>query len=174
MGELRKGENDFYNLLEGCSPTHPSKKRDEAYDKWDEYYGDEQYSYVVYALLDITKPGPFTFGPLTFTHSPFYIGHGNSKKRVKKSRDYFQQADEYSLKVNKMKQIYEQTGNPYMRVTLIGSFKTKNKAALVERKIIQLIRDCGHILDNSNFSFCEVPLREEDYMLMSNNYIITT
>lgn len=174
MGEGWRGKEDFYKLLEGCCETGNSKEKDEAHDAWDDYYGKGSFDFDVYSLLDIRKPGSYIFGPLVFTHSPFYIGHGNGKQRVKKSRDYLQQSGEYNLKVKKMEEIYKETGNSSMRVKIIGKFKTKNKAALVERKIIQLIRDNGHVLDNSDFRLCEVPLKPEDYKLMDHTYMVTT
>ena len=173
MGEIWQGKEDFYDLKEGCCEKGNSKRKDEAYDRWDDYYGKGTYDFVVYALLDETLPGPFKFGPLEFEYSPFYIGHGDSRERVRKSRDYLQQSDEYNLKVKKMEMIYEKTGNPYMRVKIIGHFKTKNKASLVERKIIQLMRDCGHILDNSAFNLCEIPLKEDDYKTLSEMFLVT-
>jgi len=176
MGETRQGQTDELNLLEGCPKKGHSRERNEAYEMWDKYYGTGSYDFIVYALLDDRYPGPYIFGPLTFTHSPFYIGHGNAKKRAQKSSNYLQQAGEYNLKVKKMAEIYKVTGNPYMRTKSIGSFKTKNKAALVERKIIQLIMyEHNHMLYNSAFNRCHVPLTKDDYKLMNPdpNHIIT-
>jgi len=165
MGETIKGKKAGVILIK----EGHSLKRDILYEQWDINFGIGSYDYVVYSLLDDRFPGPHTYGPLTFKYVPFYIGHGEAKKRAQKSGNYLQHAGEYTLKTKKMEEIFKVTGNRFMRTKIISSFKTKNKAALVEKKVIQLIRDCGHVLDNSSFNRCDIPLTADDYKLMNDN-----
>ena len=172
--ETEEGIKQYKILQESCSGYSPTK--DQEFEKWDYRYGTGGLDFLVYALFDKTKPHvPYTFGPLTFMGYPFYIGHGDARTRMKKTCDFLQQK-EYTLKTEWMQKIYNDTGCSYMSYTLIGKFKTKPKAALVERKIIKLLYDSKHHFSNAYLHRCEVPLQEEDYrLLMNNNYnIITT
>jgi hypothetical protein len=129
-------------------------------------YGDSNLRYSVYVLTDSTKPGSYTYGMLSFNHEPFYVGSGIKGRRVKESLSLGRQMErEYSYKVQRMIDI-KNMGGSLMRYIIIGNFCTKEKAELVERKIIHLIRLTTR-LENSIQLFCAVPLTVSDCNVMS-------
>ena len=165
MCEDYPGE-DEYGILEDCCNQ---KEIDEVHDKWDEYYGKGYCRYEVYVLMDSTIPGKFMFGPLVFDHEPFYVGHGRNG-RAKISASIGRQQDKYNFKSKRMKDIQDNGG--YIRWTVINRFKTKTKAFVVEKKIMNLIP--RNYLTNSLLHLCEVPLLESDYTYMINSTEVLT
>jgi hypothetical protein len=131
-------------------------------DSWDIIYGRYPYSYEVYALTDSTKPIVFSLSYLSFTHEPFYIGHGKYNKRFRESMALGRQKDKYTKKVRAMIKIIEQQGG-VIRPIQIGKFYTKEKASIVEKKIISLF-DLTYpgMLQNSLYNACQVPLFKSD------------
>lgn len=151
-------DRDPYGLLEDCKSQ---KEIDEAHDLWDYFYGEPPYSYYVYVLLDGRRPGKYKFGPLEFTYEPFYVGHGK-KDRVKKSGMLSRQLDKYCHKVKRMIEIEKDGG--VIRYQIVGYFYTKEKAALVEKKLMNVIP--RNYLTNGLIHLCEVPLKKEDYNVL--------
>lgn len=134
------------------------------YENWDIMYGDGNYRYQVYVLTDSTRPGSYTYDILSFTHEPFYVGSGIISRRVQESIRLGRQMErEYSYKIQRMINIQKMGGS--MRYIIIGNFCTKEKAQLVERKIIHLIREKTR-LENSIQLFCAVPLTPSDCNVM--------
>jgi len=141
------------------------RQLDIEYENWDIMYGDNIQRYSVYVLTDTTKPGLCTYGPLTFTHEPFYVGSGIMGRRVKESMSIGRQMErEYSYKIQRMLQI-KQAGGTTMRYVIIGHYFTEEKAKLVERKIIHLIDPITR-LSNSVRLFCDIPLTPYDCNVM--------
>lgn len=166
MGMIWQGETDFYEVVNECkqevnwdksgTELHEQHVIDMAHDKWDIYYGQYPYSYEVYTLADPRFQGRYEFGPLRFNYKPFYVGHGELGRALKSSA-YGRQLDKYTHKIKKMKEIKKAGMRP--RIYIVGRFMTKNKAFVVEKKLMNLIPD----LSNSLFHLCEIPLLEEDY-----------
>ncbi len=152
-------DNDLYGILD---EHNTQKEIDEAHDSWDKHYGKPPYTYYVYVLLDGTQPGKYTFGPLRFDHEPFYVGHGKGD-RIKKSAMLSRQLDKYTHKVKRMQEIEKDGGT--IRPQIVGYFYTKEKAFLVEKKVMNLIT--RKYLTNGVLHLCEVPLRKEDYNVLS-------
>ena len=164
MGEKYPGE-DIHDYLKNCNSQ---KEIDEMHDRWDLCYGIYPLQYEVYLLLDGTKPGDYIFGPLTFTHEPFYVGYG-SLGRHRKSAGFGRQLDRYNFKVEKMKEIIKKGGT--IRCVILNRFYTKNKAMLVEKKLMNLIPRPP--LTNSMIHLCKVPLKPEDYQCMNKSFLLT-
>ena len=160
MCETYAGKDDDYDLLEDC---YNQKEINKIHDLWDEYYGEHPKSYEVYVLTDGTKPGDYNYGPLFFGYEPFYVGHGEIG-RHRKSMGVGRQLDKYCFKTQRMIEIISKGGS--IRPKIVGYFYTKTKAALVEKKLMNLIP--RNILTNSLYHLCEVPLVKEDYKLMIN------
>ena len=160
-------EEDVYDLLEDCKTY---KERDEVYDKyWDETYRDGYFKYEAYILTDSRKPGNYKFGVLNLTHEPFYVGC-RKLKRNKESMKLGRQLDKYCFKVKRMIEIIEGGGS--IRPVIVGRYFTKKKAELVEKKLMNTIPK--DLLENSNFSLCEIPLVKKDCNVICNYGIITT
>ena len=157
--EIHDGTEDTLGLLEAC--TGPLEI-DKVYDKWDEHYGDGQYRYVVYVLMDSLKCDKFQFGELQFNYEPFYVGCGMNN-RPKISAALARQLGDYTAKVDRMKRIVAAGG--VVRTQIVGRFSTKKKAELVEKKLMNLIPH--NFLTNGSYNFCEIPLVKEDYNCMS-------
>lgn len=154
MAERYPDEDDF-GILDDCDTP---KEVDQALDLWDKYYGIPPYSYEVYVLMDGTKPEKFVFGPLELNYEPFYVGHGQIG-RNRKSAALGRQKDKYTHKVARMIDIVEKKGG-VIRSRIINRFYTKNKAFMVEKKLMNLIP--RSFLTNSLIHYCEVPLLVED------------
>jgi hypothetical protein len=154
------GKDDF-GYLAKCNGD--KKLIDEQYDLWDIYYGVHPYSYDVYVLTDGTRPIKLNFGLLEFFHDPFYVGHGDIRKRVRESKALGRQKDKYCLKTIRMIEIVETRGGS-IRPVIIGRFQTKEKAALVERKIMNTIP--RSFLCNGTINYCEIPLTLDDCNVM--------
>ena len=147
------------------------RQLDLEYENWDTMYGDTNYRYSVYVLTDSTKPGSFTYGFLTFTHEPFYVGCGIINRRVQESSRLGRQMErEYSYKIQRMIKIKKAGGT--LRHIIIGNFYTDEKAKLVERKIIHLIRETTTRLENSIQLLCAVPLMPSDCNVMMETEIV--
>lgn len=152
---------DYLNVLDECDGD--KRSIDEAYEHWDDYYGIFPYSYDVYVLTDSTRPNKFIFGLLEFQYEPFYVGYGEIRKRVKESSALGRQKDKYCFKTMRMIEIVEQRGGR-VRPVIIGRFKTAEKAALVERKIMNTIP--RSFLTNCTLNYCEIPLSLDDCNVM--------
>jgi len=165
MSRLNKFEDeDDYGLLDHC---FTQKSIDKIVDnEWeDNYQRDYKYKYETYILLDRNKNGIYKFGPFTFPYEPFYVGYG-LLGRGWRSADLWDQYDNYNLKVQRMKEI----GYGKIGCSVIGRYYTKQKAALVERKLMNLIP--RKFLHNSIIRLCEIPLTNEDYSVYANNTFI--
>jgi len=138
------------------------KKTDEAYDQWDIQYGDGKQDYLVYVLTDPTKPIKLRFSPLEFYHEPFYVGYGDAVQRLKDTVGVGRQKDKYSAKTARLLEILSKGHNA--RKVIIGKFETKEKAMLIERKIMNTINKS--FLTNALFHYCEVPLTIADCNVM--------
>lgn len=158
--DMKEGADDLGYLNE-CNGD--KKLIDEVHDMWDEYYGVLPYSYDVYVLTDGTRPIKLNFGLLEFFHDPFYVGYGEIRKRVRESMALGRQKDKYCLKTMRMIEIIETRGGR-IRPVIIGRFKTKEKASLVERKIMNTIP--RSFLSNSTINYCEIPLTLADCNVM--------
>ena len=166
MTNEEKYGDDYLGILSKC--TTP-KQIDAAYDLWDKYYGAYPYEYEVYLLLDSTKRDKYRFGPLVFNYEPFYVGYGKIG-RHRKSMALGRQRDKYTFKVQRMEEIISKGGS--IRPLVVNRFYTKNKAMLVEKKLMNLIPK--GFLENSLLHFCKVPLLKEDYKVMMDHTIILT
>lgn len=154
----------------GIISKHMTPKQvDQAHDNWDMYYGIYPYDFEVYVLLDSTKRDKYIFGPLEFNYEPFYVGYGKIG-RHRKSMALGRQKDKYTFKVERMIEIDSKGGS--IRPQVVNRFYTRKKAMLVEKKLMNIIPR-GY-LENSNLSFCKVPLLAADYAPMQNHTMILT
>jgi hypothetical protein len=140
----------------------------ECWDAWDDIYGIAPLSYEVYVLTDPTRPMIIEFPPfLHFYHRPFYIGYGVIGTRAKRSANFtIQDKDNYNYKTKILKEIHARGGRAIP--VIIGNFYTKQKAEVVERKLMNTI----HISfqdGNSNRNLCEIPLSESDCNVIYKN-----
>jgi len=104
-------------------------------------------TYVVYVLLDETKPGKYKFGPLSFDYEPFYVGEGQRIRPAKSKKSVSFESD---ISTAKEERIY-QMDNDDVGTQIIGYYKDKNEAKFIEAKMLYLIPK--KYLVNSNFPF---------------------
>lgn len=163
MGYKNNDNSDSEGLIEACGTGWDKfKKRDEAYDQWDIIYGNGIKDFLVYVLTDPTKPIKIQFGSLEFNHEPFYVGYGDAIRRLKETVGVGRQKDKYTAKTVRLLEIRSMGHNA--RQLTIGKYFTKEKAMLVERKLMNIINKS--FLTNSMFHYCEVPLLKGDCNVM--------
>lgn len=159
----KNGNTDSEGLINHEDTSWENFKRiDEAYDRWDSVYGDGKPDFLVYVLTDPTKPIKLQFGPLEFYHEPFYVGYGDVVTRLKDTVGVGRQKDKYRAKTARLLEIRSKGHNA--RKVIIGRYATREKAMLVERKIMNTINKS--FLTNHLFHYCEVPLTVTDCNVM--------
>lgn len=146
----------YDSKYDGLNILDEFRTKDEAYDQWDDYYGRGYYSYEVYVLTDMTKPGKYQYGLITLEYEPFYVGHGRIG-RMKKSWN-IDWDNIHTFKQQRILEIGKKGGNIYGYK--LGLFYTKNKASVVEKKVMNIIP--RELLTNSVINYCPVPLTEKD------------
>lgn len=164
MGYKNNDKSDPQGLIASCGSGWSSfKKIDEAHDQWDIVYGNGKHDYIVYVLTDGTKPKKLQFGPLDFNYEPFYVGYGSIINRLKETAKVGRQKDKYTEKTARLINIQEVLKGQIRKI-IIGRYFTKEKAMLVERKVIYTIRK--DLLTNASFNFCELQLLAADCNVM--------
>jgi len=132
-----------------------------AYDEWDKVYGIYPILFEVYILLDGNKPGDWSFGPIELSHKPFYVGCGKLG-RHEHSMGKGRQLERHCEKTDRIIEIFRLGGLTAVGYYIVNYFMTKEKAVVVEKKIMRLIGK--RYLTNAEFNYCIIPLLEEDYM----------
>jgi hypothetical protein len=100
--------------------------------------------YYVYAYLDPSKKGTYSYESYTFDHEPFYIGKGKKGHRGRRGRcirhltKYCLEHDTNRLKVNKIIKIKEETGTDPI-VLMVKEDMLNTEAIALEIKLIKEI-----------------------------------
>jgi len=162
---LLRGVDGIYNGNERVLLTH------RAWDRWDGVYGCGKFDYMVYALCDGSDPGEYIYGPpdriqLKLNYRPHYIGHGQCEKGKRRSRcvesaGKGRQEDKPGQKYYWIEQMAIKKRKIYQEV--LGLYYTKNKAKMVEIKLLSLMKKHGVYLTNAEYTWTQVPLYKNDF-----------
>jgi hypothetical protein len=162
---------DPYGLLRGVDEVYNGNERvflrHRAWDRWDDVYGCGKYDYQVYALCNEQDPGEYVYGPLRLNYRPHYIGHGqvekgNRKARCVESAGDGRQKDKAGEKYYWIEQMAIDKKNIHIEV--LGQYYTKNKAKIVEIKLLHLMKQEHIYLTNATYTWTQVPFNKDDFV----------
>jgi len=166
---------DPYGLLRGVDTLYNGNDRDllkhRAWDKWDDMYGGGRLDYMVYVLCDKSDPGKYIYGPpegtqLRLNFRPKYIGHGQCEKgkrraRCVESKGKGRQEDKPGEKYYWIEEMARKKRK--IHTDILGLYYTKEKAKIVEIKLLYLMKKECVDLTNATYTFTQVPLNEDDF-----------
>lgn len=144
-----------------------------------------EYTHLIYAYLDTTKPGNFKYGNYIFSFEPFYIGKSKTNSVYNRMTQHLEFVKNRGInltnntyKFNKIKKILDQGLDPYIvkveeKLNLLSSF---NLEKLLIKKIGMSIKGEGPLVNISRGgeggdSFTNNP-RKEDIRKMRSNQIL--
>ena len=166
---------DPHGLLRGVDQVYNGNERTllihRAWDRWDSMYGCGRLDYMVYVLGDESDPGEFIYGPpdgvhLRLNYRPYYIGHGQRGKgkrrdRCVESAGKGRQEDKAGEKYYWIEQMA--TNKKKIHQEILGYYYTKEKAKMIEIKLLNLMKQEGYFLTNATYTWTQVPLYENDF-----------
>jgi hypothetical protein len=95
------------------------------------------YKHYTYVYLDPSKPGPFSYSEMSFTHEPFYIGKGRNKRCYQ----HLKRMDKHPM-TDRIQELKRNNFKPF--IIILEKFKDERECLSFEHKLINEI-GCRYI-----------------------------